>query len=351
MKKENNRRGFRRHLEAEAGFNVSWSSIIAGVVTFFASLAVLSLIGNAIGFGVVEPTASDPFSGVGTGVLVWTVVTMVLAFMAGGFVAGIASRRVGVLHGFLTWATSVLLLLVMLTVITTTALSSVGTLFGSAFSMAGDGAASIASGVETVVESGFERSMASLDDVEVDTDEIEGNINEILEDTGTPELQPDYLNDQLKESENEIMEAGKEIVVNPEDAEEILTSLTDSLEEKAQTIGDAVDRDAIAQSVSENTDLNEAEAEEATDNIYEGLETASEQAEVAINEASFRIEETKREIDQTIANARVEAEKAADTTAKASIWAFVGLIIAMIVTTVSGIWGSNFVDVRDEERM
>ena len=76
------------------------------MVTFFATLALLSLIGSAIGFGVVEPTSNDPLAGVGTGVLIWTVITMILAFLAGGFVAGVASRRVGVLHGFLTWATS-----------------------------------------------------------------------------------------------------------------------------------------------------------------------------------------------------------------------------------------------------
>ena len=102
MEKKNNIKGFRRYLVTEAGFNVSWASIFAGVVTFFATLAVLSLIGSAIGFGVVEPTSSDPFEGVGIGVLIWTIITMVLAFMAGGFVAGMASRRVGMLHGFLT---------------------------------------------------------------------------------------------------------------------------------------------------------------------------------------------------------------------------------------------------------
>lgn len=80
------------------------------MVTFFATLALLSLIGSAIGFGVVEPTSNDPLAGVGTGVLIWTVITMILAFLAGGFVAGVASRRVGVLHGFLTWATSALVL-------------------------------------------------------------------------------------------------------------------------------------------------------------------------------------------------------------------------------------------------
>ena len=47
----------------------------------------------------------------------------------------------------------------------------------------------------------------------------------------------------------------------------------------------------------------------------------------------------------------MQAEKAADATAKASIWAFIGLVIALILTTISGIWGSNFVGARNEEIM
>lgn len=349
MEKKNNLTGYRRHLVAEAGFNISWSSIVAGVVTFFASLAVLSLIGSAIGFGVVQPTDSDPFAGVGMGVLIWTIVTLVLAFMAGGFVAGMAARRVGMLHGFLTWATSVLLLLVMIGFIANSAVSTVGNLLGSAFSLAGDATTSVASGIETIVSEGVDSATKNLDGV--DTEELQGQINEILKDTETPELQPDYLNNQLKEASNEVTEAGKELLVNPENADQIITTLTDSLQERAQTIGDAVDRDAIAKSVSANTELSEAEAKEATDNIYQGLQTASQQAQESINKVSEQIEKAKQQIDQTIEDARVQAEKAADATSKASIWAFVGLVLALILTTISGIWGSNFVEARNEEIM
>lgn len=347
LEKKNNLKGFRKYLIGEAGFNISWSSIIAGVVTFFSSLAVLSLIGSAIGFGVVDPTSSDPFSGVGTGVLIWTVITMILAFMAGGFIAGIASRRVGMLHGFLTWATSVLLLLVMLTYATTTALSGVGTLFGNAFSIVGDGASSAASGIENVIEVGVDSATKNLEGV--DTDELQGQMNEILKDTETKELQPDYLNNQLQEAGNEISQAGKDLLLNPENSDQIITSLTDSLQEKAQIIGEAADRDAISKSVSANTDLSEAEAEEATNNIYIGLQKTSIEAQQQINQASQNIEEAQQQIDQSIKDARVQADKAADATSKASIWAFIGLVIAMILTTISGIWGSNFVRIRNEE--
>ena len=61
------KRGFRNYLgsdEREAGYNLSWGSIFAGVVTFIALFMTLSMIGSAIGFGMVEPTSNNPLDGV-----------------------------------------------------------------------------------------------------------------------------------------------------------------------------------------------------------------------------------------------------------------------------------------------
>lgn len=349
MKNRNHENFYRRHLVAEAGFNVSWSSIFAGVITFFASLAVLSLIGSAIGFGIVEPTASDPLSGVGTGVIIWTVVTMLVSFMAGGFVAGVSARRVGILHGFLTWASSVILLLVMVTFLTTSIFSSVGTIMGNAFSAVGDGTSSLTSNIDNIIEVGMNNATDGLD--AINTDKVQAQIRDILKDTQTPELQPGYLNNQLEESKTEIRQAGRTLLLNPDNADEILTSLTTSLEEKAEKIGQALDRETIASAVSANTELTEAEAREATDNIYNGLELASKEAQELIDQASQRIEVARQQVEQTIEEARIQAEKATKATAVASIWAFIGLILAMVVSSLSGIWGSKFVEVRDEETM
>lgn len=319
------------------------------MVTFFATLALLSLIGSAIGFGVVEPTSNDPLAGVGTGVLIWTVITMILAFLAGGFVAGVASRRVGVLHGFLTWATSVLLLVVMLATLTTSAVSAVGNLLGNAFSMTGIGVATVTSSVGDLVGDGVDAAMDSLGDI--NTDDVDIQIREILRDTETPELQRGYLNQQLREAGNEVAEAGKNVLLNPEDTEQIVSKLTESLQTKATTIGDAIDRDAIAQALSANTELTQPEAEEATDNIYNGLQRASQEDERALNNASQTIERAQIQIDQTIENARVQAERAAAATMKASIWTFIGLTIALVLTSMAGVWGSNFVRTHNEEKM
>lgn len=312
-------------------------------------LLTFSLIGSAIGFGTVEITSAKPLDGVGTGLLVWTVISFVLSLGAAGFVSGLTSRRLGFIHGFLTWATGVIAFVAILSFMTVGAFSAVGSTLSSVFSVAGQGVETVASGSGELIASGFDEIVGQVN--EVDTAELEDQTNQILKDTDIPELQPNYINGQLKEASAEIQNAGKEIVLNSEDAEKILQNTLDSLEERAATIGDAADRDAISNAVNENTDLTQTEAEEATDNIYQSLQTASAEAEAELQMASQRIDQAQVEIDQTIEEAKVEADEIADATAKASVWGFIALILGMIMTSFAGFWASNLTTEMDEEQV
>lgn len=334
---------------AEAGFNISWASVIAGVVTFLALLITFSLVGSAIGFGQVEATSNNPLDGVGTGLLIWTVVAFVLSLCAAGFIAGVTSRRMGTIHGFLTWATSVIVFVLMLSYVTSGIFSVAGTALGNIFSVAGKSVETVASGAGDLISKSFDQVVGSVG--EVDSKELEGQVKEILKDTDVPELQPNYINNQLKEASSEITEAGKEIALNPDNADQIIKQTTDSLQKRAETLTDAADKEAIAEAVSKNTDLTQAEADEATDNIYNGLQEASTQAQQKLDEASKQIEKAQQELDKQIEEARIKADEAADATAKASMWGFVALILGMILTSVAGLLGSNFVTDRNEERM
>lgn len=337
------------HHEAKAGFNISWGAIIAGIVTFLALLITFSLIGSAIGFGTVSPTSNDPLDNVGTGVLIWTVIAFVLSLFGGGFVAGMTSRRMGVIHGFLTWASGVLALVLAVSFITTGLFSVIGSTLGNVASVAGQGVQTVASGTGDLVSKGFDEIVDQVG--EVDTQELEEQTNQILRDTDIPELQPNYINDQLQESSDAIVDAGKEIAVNPDNAEQIIQDTVDLLQNKAETIANAADRDAIANAVNANTDLTQAEADEATDNIYNGLQTASAKAEELLNDASQKIEEAQQDLDQLVEDAREKADEVADATAKASIWAFVALVLGLVLTSVAGFLGSKFVHDRNEEEM
>ena len=140
--------------------------------------------------------------------------------------------------------------------------------------------------------------------------------------------------------------------MNPDDSEQIIDETVDSLQKRIETITEATnDKEAITNAITNNTDLTEQEAAEVTDNIYDGLQTASVETEQKLNQASVQIEQMQADAEQTIEEARVKADEAADDTAKASMWGFVALLLAMLLTSFAGLAGSNFVVDKNVERM
>ena len=108
---------------------VSWGSIFAGVVTFLAIVLLFSLLTTALGI-----------AGAGTGAAIVSVIGLLLAFFSGGAVAGMLSVRAGLIHGFLTWAGSLLAVVLLVTVLTLGAAGAVGGVLGSLVSGLGSAA-------------------------------------------------------------------------------------------------------------------------------------------------------------------------------------------------------------------
>lgn len=323
--------------EKEAGFNLSWGSVFAGIVTFIALVVTFSLINAALGFGQFEPTSPNPFEGVGTGQAIWTIVALILSFLGAGFVAGATARRFGFMHGFLTWAGSLIAAVILSVWIASAALSAAGNVVGSAANLAGDAVSGIGSGVSQLT-----------DNINIDTgniDEFNANVEEILQDTDIEELQPDYLSGQVDQVMADVRKAAQDLVVNPENSDQIIQDLTDSLTNRVDNISENIDRDAVAQSVEENTDLTGQEAEEATQNIIDGYQQAAQSTREGIQNAQTQIQETQEQI-------RVQAEEASDAASRSSIWAFVGVVLGAIISTIGGSLGVNTARRRiNEERV
>lgn len=104
--------------------NISWGSVFAGVVTFLAVTVLLSLVTVGLGLG-----------GAGAAAGIWSIVALALALLAAGFVAGSLAVRSGLLHGFLTWATSLVAALALTVLLGASAL---GALSGALGNIAGD---------------------------------------------------------------------------------------------------------------------------------------------------------------------------------------------------------------------
>lgn len=342
--------GFRDYLganEREAGYNLSWGSIFAGVVTFIALFMTFSLIGSAIGFGMVEPTSNNPLDGVGTGLMIWTVVTLILSLFGAGFVSGVAARRVGLVHGFLTWATSMIVTIVMLSYVTIGAFSVVGSLLGNIASAVGSGVGNVGSGTADVASKAFDEITGNMGDI--NTDQLETDVRDVLKDTDVPELQPNYLQDQVSDATSDITDAGKKIATDPNKADEIIDDLSTKLKDRATKISDSVDEEAISNAVAKNTDLNQQEAQEATQNIVNGLQKASDEAQQQIETAQQNLEQAKQDIDQAVKDARKKADEISDATAKASIWGFIAMVLGLVLTSIGGMVGANLVKTADHE--
>lgn len=100
--------------------NVSWGAIFAGVVTFLAVVFLFSLL-----------TAAFGLDGSGAGAAVVSIIGVLLGFFAAGGVAGAMAVRGGLLHGFLTWATSVLAAVLLVVILTLGTAGAVGGVLGS----------------------------------------------------------------------------------------------------------------------------------------------------------------------------------------------------------------------------
>ena len=100
--------------------NVSWGAIFAGVVTFLAVVFLFSLL-----------TAAFGLDGSGTGAAVVSIIGVLLGFFAAGGVAGAMAVRGGLVHGFLTWATSVLAAVLLVVILTLGTAGAVGGVLGS----------------------------------------------------------------------------------------------------------------------------------------------------------------------------------------------------------------------------
>ncbi len=92
---------------------VQFGPIIAGVLTAIATLLILTVLGLAIGASALEPR--DAGEGVGTGAAIWGILSALIAFFLGGWVAAktaaVAGAGSGMINGLMVGAAIIALVL------------------------------------------------------------------------------------------------------------------------------------------------------------------------------------------------------------------------------------------------
>lgn len=333
--------------EAEAK-RVSWGSVIAGLVTVLAVSILFSTLGTSLGFAVLSPRSEQPFDGVGTTMLIWTVITVIVSLAAGGFVAGRLAGIEGKIHGFLVWATT----LIVSVILSSMMISSAMSMAGSAVSAVGSATGSVVSGVGSMMGSGISAAAQGIGnvfeqveiDTEVDQDDMQQSIRQALQNTGVDALQPNYLQRQLSRAARDVRNAVRQIALNPDDADSIMDKLSSQLKERAESVTENINRDDIVQAISNNTDLSEDEVNEVVDNYMDARESLQETIEERLQDAEQMIAEARASYEEMKLQAIEAADQAASTVAKVACWSFIALLLGAIISTLAGLVGVRYYD-------
>ena len=137
---------------------VSWGAVIAGAVIAAAMSAMLITGGTGLGFLTMSPWRNEGTSGsaIAIGTIIWLLVTQIISYGVAGYVAGrlrtkwtdAAGDEVyfrDTAHGFLVWALSAVISLVLLASTVASVVSGTAKA-GAAMAGAGAGAATAAAG-------------------------------------------------------------------------------------------------------------------------------------------------------------------------------------------------------------
>ncbi|AHM61327.1 hypothetical protein D770_15365 [Flammeovirgaceae bacterium 311] len=294
---------------------ISWGAIIAGALVAIVVMLLLNLLGIGIGLASVNPAEeSNPFSGLGTGALIWWVVSNLIAIFAGGYVAGrlagIPLRTTSTLHGILAWSLYTLVSFWILTTAVGSLISGVGSVLSSTISSA-------ASGVSAVAKAGQEQLGEQT--ASISFGEVQREVRQVLRDTGNPALQPDSIERTATGSaQNARQTLRNESYVSDED----LNGIVQDVLYRGGKIVDNINREDVVNVVVERTNLSRQEANNVADVIVRKHQEAKE------NWKEFKAE--------TEEEARVKGQQVANSASKAAIWSFVALLLGAVVAGVGG---------------
>ena len=308
------------HSEINSGIplkRISWSAVFAGVILSVVIYLLLTILGTAIGATTIDPLKErNPLEGLGTGATIWTGLSMLISVAAGAFITGRLAQREGALHGLLMWAVNTLVCVWLVVAVLSSAVSGTASVIGSGFSMLGNGISAIA---PSVTQSAKE----TLQENNIDLNNLQNELETTLRQTGKPELQPEKLQqDANKEADNAKGQA-ESTANNQQNADTDLANWFKGVLGRNQATLQAADTDALKNIIKARTGKSDQEVDQIVAQTQQSYEQAYQ-----------KYQELKAQAEQ---KAREAGEKAASATAKAS---WVTLIVLLVEAALAGWLGS-----------
>jgi hypothetical protein len=273
---------------------ISWRAIIAGTIAALALMLILNLIGMAIGLWSIEPTEENkPLSGLGTGSIIWWVLSNLIVLFTGGFVAArLGSSYMnlnGVLHGIMTWALYTIISAWLLTSIIGRIISGVGNVVGSVLSETGQ---VVSDQVGPMIKDQFE-------DIDISLNDAKEEFYSILEDTGKEELNPRNLRNQGERAAQEGAEEMRRTGRTDSTIEGIFSNARNIFDQSFEEI----DQEALVNILVERTDMTEAEAQRMVENNIAEFEQARAEFQAYLEETKAKAKETAEDVAEAAGDA------------------------------------------------
>ena len=319
----------------------SWSSIFAGGVTAIAISIIMAILGVGLGFTVVNPKSDDPAAGLGMVFGGWSFLSIVVSMACGGFIAGLLSGQRGLEHGFLTWA---------ITLMAATFFSSVAV--GSAVKMIGGMAKSVGSGVASVtsaVSKGAVNTASNVVDelrdninLNVEFDKLDDKFRQVLRDTGVDTLQPDYLQQQMREARSDMRTSLHQLALTPANYERIISGFLDKQNSRLGSLTKDVDKDAAVKALMKARNIPQEEAETMINNAITAYEKIVDKAKESLSEAESQVKDVKKQLKDMADQAREKADRFASMAAKTAMAASAALVLAAVISMGAGFWGAQY---------
>jgi hypothetical protein len=300
---------------------ISWSAILAGVVLAMVVSLLLNLLGTAIGTATIDPMQeANPLSGIGTGAGIWVVVSAVISLFVGGWAAGRLAQREGAFHGLLVWASVSLITVYLVS-------SAVTGVVRGGLNLAGSGVSALGSGIAQVAPALGDKIQDQLrqQGIEFNLDDIQGEIEQAMRQTGKPELNPENVQQEAQATQQDAQNTAQRSAENPQQADEQLGGLMDRIKNKGAEAWDAADREALVNLIKARGNKTDAEANQIVD-----------QAQASYRQAYAKYEELKAQAEQ---KAREAAEVAAKRVSQGAWILLITLVISGLVAAGAGVLG------------
>lgn len=312
---------------------ISWSAVFAGVLVAIVTQMLLTLLGLGIGLGTIDPvTEKNPTAGLGVGSAVWYIISSLLSLFVGGWVAGrLASAPRpfdGIIHGVLTWCLVTLLTIYFLTTAIGSVIGGAGRLLGGIVSTAGSAAASAGPGLGNMVQDQLKANGVDVNNL--DLNDLKGEVNTLLRQTGDPSLNPNILERKADRAVDQAGNTAERAASNPQAADDMASGLFSQLFKQGQATVNQVDREDAVNVVMKRTGKSRVESERTVDNWIN-----------TYKQATVKFEQTKREAE---VQARHAADDAASAASKAAIFGFFGLLIGVVASGFGAKLGTDSKD-------